>query len=71
MVDIESKILRVAQSAVFTNVFLATAPNYTDQPEIALEHVFQVMTDTRFIAPSRYTTHYPQILAALSLAAVH
>ena len=41
---------------------MATAPNYTDQPEIALEHVFQVMTDRRFIPPSvqvqvYYTLH--------------
>jgi len=40
--EIESKILRVCMDAVFADIFLAAAPNYTDQPEAALENVKQL-----------------------------
>ena len=45
MVEIESKILWIFQERIFKSVFLAVAPNYTDQPEVALEHVYQIVTD--------------------------
>ena len=45
MVEIESKILRVVQGRIFKTVFQAVAPNYTDQPEVTLEHVYQIVTD--------------------------
>ena len=45
MLEIESKILRVVQERIFKNVFLAVAPNYTDLPEVALKHVYQIVTD--------------------------
>ena len=45
MIEIESKILRVVQEQVFKTIFHAVAPNYTDQPEVALKHVYQVVTD--------------------------
>ena len=38
MTDIESKILRVCMEAVFADIFLAVAPNFTNQPEAALEY---------------------------------
>ena len=47
MVDIETKILWVVRESIFKDVFLATAPNYTDQPEAALEHVYQVVTNPK------------------------
>jgi hypothetical protein len=43
--DCESKILRVVLDAVFNEVFAAIAPNYTNQPQAALEHVTQVYKD--------------------------
>ena len=36
MVDVESRILRIVQEPIFKSVFLAVAPNYTDQPEVAV-----------------------------------
>ena len=45
MVEIKSKILRVVQEKIFKTVFQAVAPNYTDQPEVALKHVYQIVTD--------------------------
>ena len=45
MMEIESKILRVVQERIFKTVFHAVAPHHTDQPEVALEHVYQVVTD--------------------------
>ena len=46
MTEIESNILRVCMESVFANIFLAAAPNYTNQPEAALEHVKQIFTDS-------------------------
>jgi hypothetical protein len=47
MEKIETKILRlrVVQEWIFKTVFQALAPNYTDQPEVALEHVYQIVTN--------------------------
>ena len=66
MIDIESKILRVTQKAIFKSVFLATAPNYTDQLEAALEHVYQVVTDADGKKTCRLVQdYYTQIMAAM------
>ena len=46
MAEIESKILRVCMEAVLNNIFLAVAPNFTNQPEAALEYVMQTYTDS-------------------------
>ena len=66
MTDIESRILRVVDSSIFKDVFLASAPNYTDQPEAALEHVYQVITDAEGKQTCRSVQeYYTQIMAAL------
>jgi len=66
MVDIETKILRVVRESIFRDVFLATAPNYTDQPEAALEHVYQVVTNNKGIKRCRSVQeYYTQFMAAL------
>ena len=66
MVDIETKILRVVSPSIFKDVFLATAPNYTDQPEAALEHVYQVVTDSEGTTRCRSVQdYYIQHMAAL------
>ena len=42
------------------------APNYTDQPEVALEHVYQVVTDKVGKKTCRSVQeYYTQILAAM------
>ena len=66
MVEIETKILRVIQERIFKTVFQAVAPNYTDQPEVALEHVYQVVTnkDGKRTCCS-VQEYYSQILAAM------
>ncbi len=68
MVEIESKILRIVQEQIFKSVFLAVAPNYTDtdQPEVALEHVYQIVTDKdRNKSCRSVQEYYTQILAAM------
>ena len=45
MIDLETKILRVVLPAVCQDVFQGIAPNYTEQPEAALEHVKQIIVD--------------------------
>ena len=66
MMEIESKILRVVQERIFKTVFHAVAPNYTDQPEVALEHVYQVVTDKDGKKTCRSVQeYYSQILAAM------
>ena len=66
MVEIESKILRIVQERIFKSVFLAVAPNYTDQPEVALEHVYQIVTDKDGNKSCRSVQeYYTQILAAM------
>jgi hypothetical protein len=66
MVEIESKILRIVQEQIFKSVFLAVAPNHTDQPEVALEHVYQIVTDKdRNKSCRSVQEYYTQILAAM------
>jgi len=49
-------------------VFHAVAHNYTNQPEVALEHVFQVVTDKERKKTCRLVQeYYSQILAAMQL----
>ena len=45
MTELESKILRVVLPAICKDVFLGVAPNYTGQPEAALEHVKQIISN--------------------------
>ena len=66
MVEIESKILRIVQEQIFKSAFLAVAPNYTDQPEVALEHVYQIVTDKDGHKSCRSVQeYYTQIMAAM------
>jgi hypothetical protein len=66
MVKIKTKILRVVQERIFKTVFQAVAPNYTDQPEVALEHVYPVVTDKDGKRTCRLVQeYYSQILAAM------
>ena len=66
MVEIESKILRIVQEQIFKSVFLSVAPNYTDQPEVALEHVYQIVTDKDGNKLCRSVQeYYTQIMAAM------
>ena len=66
MIEVESKILRITTDQIFSRVFLATAPNYTDQPEAALEHVYQVITDKEGVKTYRTVQdYYTQIMASL------
>ena len=66
MIEVESKILRITTDQIFSRVFLATAPNYTDQPEAALEHVYQVITDKEGVKTYRTVQdYYTQIMATL------
>ena len=66
MVEVESRILRIVQEPIFKSVFLAVAPNYTDQPEVALEHVYQVVTDKDGNRTCRSVQeYYTQVLAAM------
>ena len=66
MVKIESKILQIVQEQIFKSVFLAMAPNYTDQPEVALEHVYQLVTDKdRNKSCHSVQEYYTQIMAAM------
>jgi hypothetical protein len=58
MVEIETKILRVVLKSIFKDSFQATAPNFTDQPEAALEHVYQVITDLEGIKRCRSVQEY-------------
>ena len=64
VVEIESKIMRVVQEQIFKSVFLAVAPSYTDQPEVALDHVYQIVTDKDGNKSCRSVQeYYTQILA--------
>lgn len=64
--EIESKILRVCMDAVFADIFLAAAPNYTDQPEAALENVKQLYTDADGKEVYRSVqSYYTQIMGAI------
>ena len=66
MVEIESKILLVVQERIFKTVFQAVAPNYTDQPEVALEHVYQIVADKDGKKTCcSVQEYYSQILAAM------
>ena len=66
MLEIKSKILRVVQEWIFKSVFLAVAPNYTDQPEVALKHVYQIVTDKDGKKTCcSVQEYYTQILAAM------
>jgi len=66
MVEIESKILHISQEQIFKSIFLAVAPNYTDQPEVALEHVYQIVTDKDQNKLCRSVQgYYTQIMAAM------
>ena len=66
MSDIESKILRVCMDAVFADVFLAAAPNFTNQPEAALEYVKQLFTDSDGKEVYRSVQeYYTQIMGAI------
>jgi hypothetical protein len=65
--DCESRILRVVMTAVFNELFSAIAPNYTDQPEIALEYIKQVYIDADGKEQRRTVqSYYTQLMAALS-----
>jgi len=66
MTEIESKILRVCMEAVFADVFLAVAPNFTNQPEAALEYVKQIFTDSDGKEVYRSVQeYYSQIMGAI------
>jgi hypothetical protein len=66
MVEIESKILSIVQEQIFKSVFPDVAPNYTDQPEVTLEHVYQIITDKDGNKSCRSVQeYYTQILAAM------
>ena len=66
MTEIESKILRVCMDAVFADIFLAVAPNFTNQPEAALEYVKQIFTDSDGKEVYRSVQeYYSQIMAAI------
>ena len=66
MVEIESKILRIVQEQIFRSIFLALAPNYTDQPEVTPEHVYQIFTDKdRHKSCCSVQKYYTHILAAM------
>ena len=67
MADIESKIFRVCMDAVFAEVFLAVAPNFTNQPEAALEYVKQIFTDSdgKEVYPRSVQEYYSQIMGAI------
>jgi hypothetical protein len=56
----------VVCESIFKDVFLATAPNYTDQPEAALKHVYQFVTNTEGNKRCRSVQeYYTQHMAAL------
>jgi len=66
MTEIESKILRVCMESVFADVFLAAAPNYTDQPEASLENVKQLFIDAEGKEVYRSVqSYYTQIMGAI------
>ena len=65
MAEIEAKILRVVQSSIMDSVFATIAPNYTNQPEAALEHVYQIVTDADVKKKCRSgQEYYSQLMAA-------
>ena len=53
--------------AVFAEVFLAVAPNFTNQPEAALEYVKQIFTDSdgKEVYPRSVQEYYSQIMGAI------
>ena len=66
MGEIEFKILQIVQEQIFKSVFQAVAPNYTDQTEVALEHVYQIVTDKDGNKSCcSVQEYYTQILAAM------
>jgi hypothetical protein len=66
MVEMESKILWIIQEQIFKSIFLAVALNYTDQPEVALEHIYQIVTDKDGNKSFRSVQeYYTQISAAM------
>ena len=66
MIDLETKILRVVLPAVCQDVFQGIAPNYTEQPEAALEHVKQIIVDTSGEKICRTVQdYYTQFMGAL------